>query len=516
MRTALIGLLLLGICTTEKSYAQTTSPTFHYSISVADPGSHRYNVILTTEGWVNDSVTFRLPQWMPGYYQILAYENNIQKIEAMDTKGRVLPLEKTGTAAWTVTGTSQKKFTLRYEILTNRQFVANSYVDSAHAYLVSTNTFLYVDGYLQQPVTVNLTLPKEWESISGLDQRPGKTHFFSAPNFDILYDCPILGGKLVHFPSYTVRGVPHHFVAYNTGSFDPAPMIEGLRRITEAAYELMGDIPFKEYTFIGIGPGRGGIEHLNNTTVSFTGTGLEKPENLNRMLNFLAHEYFHHYNAKRIRPVELGPFDYSGINRTDQLWISEGLTVYYEYLLMRRAGLATEEELISNLEKHINAVENNPGRFYQTLAQSSYHTWRDGPFGDQGQEKGKTINYYDKGPVVGFLLDLAIREATENQQSLDDVMRALYTEYYKKKGRGFTGPEFQALCEKIAAKPLPDLYNYIYTTKELDYSKFFNMAGLKLEKQEGEPAHYKIRKSELLNDLQETINNSILGAQSYK
>lgn len=516
MRTVLIGLLLLGICTTEKLSAQTTFPTFHYAISVADPGSHRYKVILTTEGWDDDSVTFRLPQWMPGYYQILAYEKNIQDIEARDSKGRFMPLKKTGTAAWTVSGTRQKKFTLRYEILTNRQFVANSYVDSAHAYLVSTNTFLYVDGFLQQPVLVNLTLPKDWESVSGLDQRPDKTHFYTAPNFDILYDCPILAGKLVHFPSYTVHGVPHHFVAYNPGTFDPAPLMEGLRKITEAAYDLMGDIPFNEYTFIGIGPGRGGIEHLNNTTVSFTGNGLEKPDNLNRMLNFLAHEYFHHYNAKRIRPVELGPFDYSGINRTDQLWISEGLTVYYEYLLMRRAGLASEEELLSNLEKHINAVENNPGRFFQSLAQSSYHTWRDGPFGDQGQEKGKTINYYDKGPVVGFLLDLAIREATKNEYSLDDVMRELYTAYYKKKGRGFTGAEFQALCEKVAGKPMPDLYDYVYTTKELDYSKFFNTAGLQLEKVEGVPPRYKISKSDSLTDLQEAINRAIFGDQSSK
>lgn len=483
-------------------------PGFHYEVSVADPVSHLYNVKLTSGVWTTDSVTFKLPRWMPGYYQILPYEKNLLGMEARDEKGRSLSLKMTGQSTWTVYGTLGKKVILRYDILTDRQFVANSYVDSAHAYIVPTNSYLYVEDLLKSPVTLNLSLPSGWESVSGLERVPGSPQAYTANDFDILYDCPILAGKLEHFPSFTVKGVPHHFVAYQPGQFNPQPLMDGLKRITTEASLLMGDIPFKEYYFIGIGPGRGGIEHLNNTSVSFSGNGLDKPENLNRMLNFLAHEYFHHYNAKRIRPVELGPFDYSGINRTDQLWISEGLTVYYEYLLMRRAGLASEEELLDNLANHIQSLENNPGRFHQSLAQSSYQTWRDGPFGDQGKEKGKTINYYDKGPVVGFMLDLAIREATGNQHSLDDVMRILYNDYYRTKGRGFTGPEFFAICEKVAGQPLPDFFDYVYTTKELNYERYLTFAGIKLSKEVGEKVTVRLNKLPDQDNLQSLIFDS--------
>nr|MBI1228701.1 hypothetical protein [Cytophagales bacterium] len=138
-----------------------------------------------------------------------------------------------------------------------------------------------------------------------------------------------------------------------------------LKKITEAASAIIGEVPFDSYTFIAIGPGRGGIEHLNNTTVSFDGNTLNDEVSVNRMMNFLAHEYFHHYNVKRIRPFELGPFDYEKGSRTNMLWLSEGLTVYYEYLIVKRAGLADEGTLLANLEKNINAHENNPGRFHQ-------------------------------------------------------------------------------------------------------------------------------------------------------
>lgn len=256
--------------------------------------------------------------------------------------------------------------------------------------------------------------------------------------------------------------------------------INKLQKISEAATNVIGDIPFKSYTYIAIGPGRGGIEHLNNTTVSFDGNELRNAEAINRMMNFLAHEYFHHYNVKRIRPLELGPFDYEKGSRTNLLWVSEGLSVYYEYLIVRRAGLSDQRTLLENFEHNINNVENDPGRHFQSLEQASYNTWKDGPFGTQGDEPGKSISYYEKGPVVGLLLDFAIRNATNNSNSLDDVMRFVYWKYYKDLGRGFSDAEFQQACEETAGVPLTELFEYVNTTRELDYSKYLAYAGLKL------------------------------------
>ncbi|MBL7865666.1 MAG: M61 family peptidase, partial [Cyclobacteriaceae bacterium] len=194
-------------------------------------------------------------------------------------------------------------------------------------------------------------------------------------------------------------------------------------------------------------------------------------------------EYFHHYNVKRIRPLELGPFDYDQGSRTNLLWVSEGLSVYYEYLIVKRAGLVDLSTLLSHFDGNLNAHENNPGRFHQSLTQASYNTWKDGPFGTQGDEPGKAISYYDKGPLVGLLLDLEIRQATKNAKSLDDVMREIYWMYYKQAGRGFTDAEFQQACETVAGVPLTKVFEFVYTTKELDYDGILGYAGLKIERQ---------------------------------
>jgi len=198
-------------------------------------------------------------------------------------------------------------------------------------------------------------------------------------------------------------------------------------------------------------------------------------------LSFLTHEYFHHYNVKRIRPIELGPFDYDKGNRTNQLWISEGLSVYYEYLILKRAGLISQEQLLNLLRANIEAFQNKPGRLFQSLAQASFETWSDGPFGRTGDEINKTISYYDKGPIVGMLLDFAIRHETKNRKSLDDVMRKLYQDYYIKEGRGFTEDEFWNVCKLIAGKALPEIHDYVYTTNELDYMKYMTYAGLSVD-----------------------------------
>jgi predicted metalloprotease with PDZ domain len=157
--------------------------------------------------------------------------------------------------------------------------------------------------------------------------------------------------------------------------------------------------------------------------------------------------------------------------------------VYYEYLIVKRAKLIDAKTLFSNFDANLNAVENDPGRFYQSLSQASYSTWEDGPFGSLRGETDKSISYYDKGPVIGLLLDFEIRNATKNSKSLDDVMRMLYWKYYKKEHRGFTDAEFQQACELVAGISLNDLFEYVYTTKEPACEKYLAYAGLKIDKQ---------------------------------
>ncbi|QGY42268.1 M61 family peptidase [Maribellus comscasis] len=469
--------------TPNLSVAQKTKAELHFEVSVPEAQSHSYEVDFYVSGINRDTIVLKMPKWMPGYYQILDYANNVSEINATAVNGQKIPIQKLNKNSWYITNQKNKAFSVHYKIKAERSFVALSFVDAEHAYIAPANTFLYIENLIQCPVSVKINPANEWSDIAtGLQTIIGKNNEFSAPDFDILYDCPILIGNLEELPSFTVQGIEHRFIGYKLGDFDKISFVQKLKKVVEAATDLMGDIPYKKYTFIAIGPGQGGIEHLNNTTISFDGNSLRTTEAINRTLSFIGHEYFHHYNVKRIRPFELGPFDYDKINRTNQLWISEGLTVYYQNMLMKHAGLADKNTLLSWFENEINAVENDNGRFFQSLAQSSYYTWEDGPFGTSWGEEDHSITYYQKGPVVGLLLNFAIRNASQNKKSLDDVMRLVYREYYQKQKRGFTEAEFQQVCESIAGSPLTAFFEYIYTTKELDYKKYLGYAGLELTK----------------------------------
>ncbi|MEZ5040127.1 MAG: M61 family peptidase [Saprospiraceae bacterium] len=512
------SIFMLCVLLNYTSFSQAEKALFHYEVSIPAPSDHTYDVALHCAKWQEDTIHLKMPQWMPGYYQIMDYAKGVENMQAKDTNGKSLPIEKKNDNTWVISGIKNKSFFVSYSIRTKRQFVANSYVDSTHAYLIPENSFLYAKGFLNSPVVVALQFSSKWKNVAtGLASVVGKPHEFTAANFDILYDCPILIGNLDALPSFKVKGIAHRFVGYKIGDFDRVLFMENLQKIVTTGVDIIGDIPYEQYTFIGIGPGRGGIEHLNNTTISFDGNQLTTTGAINKMMNFIAHEYFHHYNVKRIRPFELGPFDYDKGNRTNLLWVSEGLTVYYEYLIVKRAGLVDAETLLSHFEQNLNAFENNPGKLHQSLQQASYNTWRDGPFGTQGSEPGKSISYYDKGPLVGLLLDFEIRNATQNKKSLDDVMRKLYWTYYKEGNRGFTEAEFQQTCEQIAGISLTSLFEYVYTTKALDYEKYLAFAGLTIDKQtiestdKGNTQKLKIKRLENPNALQLAILKAWLG-----
>jgi predicted metalloprotease with PDZ domain len=179
----------------------------------------------------------------------------------------------------------------------------------------------------------------------------------------------------------------------------------------------------------------------------------------------------------------LGPFNYDTTNLTSMLWVSEGFTVYYEYLMVARAGLMQEKELLNGFTRDMVAYEGNPGHLFQSATESSLQTWSQGSFGGGRGGTGlrKTISYYNKGAVLGLLLDFKIRHETKNAKSLDTVMRALYREYYQEKQRGWTDSEFQAVCEQVAGTALGEYFDYAATTKEIDYDKYLGYAGLQLE-----------------------------------
>lgn len=478
----LITVIVLSSFTADTRTEKT--PFLKYSISMDRPDDRLFRVTLDCRGLSNDTVDFVLPAWMPGYYQMMDYASDIRSFSVKTNSGRNIPFKKPDSNTWRILTGKNSSIIISYDVFADKRFVANNFFDSTRAYIVTAATFMYIDGHKDAPVSVEVSPFRGWSHvITGLEKSDEKGFSYTAPDFDILYDCPILAGNLEELPSFTIEGINHRFIAYNPGKFNHEAFIGQLEKTVKAGTDIIGDIPYKEYTFIGIGPGAGGIEHLNNTTISFSGERLDNLDAMKGTLKFLAHEYFHHYNVKRIRPFELGPFNYLREARTNLLWVSEGLTVYYEYIMVRRGGVISDRELLASIESNINAYENDPGRFHQSLAQASFQTWSDGPFGNRSPGLDRSISYYDKGPLMGLILDFTIRNATENEKSLDDVMRLLYTTYYKKLKRGFTDAEFQQACEDIAGISLSNEFEYVYTTKEIDYSRYLGYAGLAISEE---------------------------------
>jgi predicted metalloprotease with PDZ domain len=460
--------------------AQEPAERMKFIVSMDQPNAHYFHVVFRATGLKGETQDLKMPSWTPGYYQIMDYARNVLNFKAEDGAGRPLSWRKTAKNVWRVEAGKSSSIIVSYDIYAFRRFCADSYLDDRQGFICPAGVFMHVAGQLGQSVTVTFRPFATWTQIStGLDRVEGVPDTFFAPDFDVLYDCPILIGNQ-EVLSFEVRGIPHQVAAVDLGACDRGQLVRDLTRIIGSAATLMGSIPYKHYTFIFIGPGRGGLEHANSSVLAFDGEGLASPEGWKRWLAFICHEYFHLYNVKRIRPVALGPFDYDKENYTDMLWVSEGFTVYYEGLILNRAGLFSRDDVFRQFESSIAAFENVPGRLFQSVAASSFDTWLQS-FIRTGNAANTTISYYDKGAALGLLLDLAIRNASKNVRSLDDVMRTLYQGFLRDRRRGFTDDGFRRACEEAAGMPLTEVFDYVSTVREIDYPKYFAYAGLHID-----------------------------------
>ncbi len=477
-------LILLCVLLAAGALAAGAAPeaSMAFTVSMDRPESHYFHVELRCAGLRGETQDFKLPAWTPGYYMIMDYARNILDFRAVDGAGKPLAWEKTAKNIWRVRTGGAASVSVSYDVYAFARSVAESSLDDSQAFISPTGVFMHVGGRLREPVTVEVKPFGGWGRIAtGLDPVAGRPNTYAAPDFDILYDSPILVGNLEILP-FEVRGVPHAFAGAGLGTFDREKFAADLKRMVEAAVSLFGEIPYSRYVFLSIGPGMGGLEHLNSVALTFSVAGLASPSGYKNVLSFISHEYFHNFNVKRIRPAALGPFDYDRENYTNMLWVAEGMTSYYEDIVLNRAGLLGRDEVLERFRSSIARFENSPGRLFQSATQSSFDTWIRF-FNRGGNAANTTISYYDKGAALGLLLDLKIRNETGNRKSLDDVMRTLYREFYGEKKRGFTDAEFREVCERTAGVPLAEIFEYAATTKAVDYRKYLAYAGLEIEDQ---------------------------------
>ncbi|QHL89325.1 PDZ domain-containing protein [Nibribacter ruber] len=445
-----------------------------------EPHTHYFEVEMRLSGFNKKTVDLKMPTWAPGSYLIREFAKNVEGFEALNG-GTKVPATKINKNTWRVS-TKGKDLTVRYKVYAYEVSVRTSFLDASHGYINGTSVFLYPDGQVNLPSTVTIVPFNGWTKVStGLPSVAGKEFTYQAADYDILADSPFEIGNHEIF-TFTTNGVPHEVAMYGDANYDAKRLMADMQKVTEEAVKVFGELPVKRYVFIvqNLQNGGGGLEHLNSTTLQATRSTYGTERGYEGFLNLVAHEYFHLWNVKRLRPIALGPFNYDQENYTNMLWVSEGFTSYYADLIVKRSGYTTVKEFLDDMAAGITSAENSPGNKAMSAAESSFNAWIKQYRPDENSYN-TFLSYYSKGAILGMLLDLEIRKSTNGAKGLDDAMDGLYDEYYKKKGRGYTDNEFQEGMEKAAGHSLNSFFQkYAYGVETPDYNAYFATVGVQL------------------------------------
>ena len=497
--------ILTAACTTaiiaQPEKPQAGAPQIAFTVSMPKPHTHMLEVAVVIKrrpdvpAPAEESLV--MPVWTPGSYLVREFERHVQDFAATDAAGQALQWEKLNKNTWRVATRGAAEWRATYRVYANELSVRTNELNSDHAFWNNAALLMYLDGFLSAPSTLHVLAPQPWKVATGLPAEPGPKNTFRAQNFDILYDSPV---EVSNFKTlaFDVKGVPHRIVIDGEGNYDPETLRIGVQKIVETEVELMGgEIPYSNYTFILHlrSSGGGGLEHLNSTALGYPRFGFRSAgsDNVNSagpnaaplrsyrgFFSLVAHEFFHLWNVKRIRPDALGPFDYTKENYTKLLWVAEGITDYYARLVLRRAGVVSDKEFLAEQARAFQQLQNTPGRLAMSAEEASFDTWIKYYRQDENSLNSQ-VDYYDKGAILGLLLDLEIRKLSKGEKSLDDVMRYLYTDFYKK-DRNYTPKDFQQVCEMMAGSSLEQFFaRYVRGREELDYNSALAAAGLRLD-----------------------------------
>ena len=464
---------------------QTSTPNISYTVSMSQPWTHLLEVEMRLK-WnrMPDAAQLKMPVWTPGSYLVREYARHVQDFSVTDGSGKALTWQKINKNTWQIDTKGAREIVAKYRVYSNELTVRTNELNDEHGFWNNAALLMFPAGQLTAPSTVTVTPFGKWKVATGLPAVPGSANTFRAANFDVLYDSPFEVSDYKEI-SFEVRGKKHRYVITGEGNYDLKKLAEDTTKIAEEGYKIFGELPFDDYTFIVNLRGGGGLEHLNSTALQWNRFGFKPKARYNGFLALVAHEYFHLWNVKRIRPDALGPFDYENENYTKLLWIAEGGTAYYEGLLLRRAGLISDGEMLEARANAIEQLQTRPGRFETSLEEASFDAWIKYYRQDENAINNQ-ISYYDKGEIVAMMLDITIRGASNGAKSLDDVMRHLYNEFYKK-NRNYTPADFQKAAELAAGRSLDEFFSkYVRGEAEIDYSGIVNAIGLQVKVEESD------------------------------
>jgi len=464
-----------------------------YTLRVSRPTTHLAEVEILARKVEAANLDFVLPAWAPGRYAIYDFAKNVQEFSAQGANRQSLSWIKLDKQTWRV-DVREAGGTVRanYRVFANDLSGSFSQVDSTHANLNGPSIFMYVEGHKPDPITLTIQAPDQWKVISGFSMST-MDRSFHAPDYDVLVDTPLEISSECTLDQFEEQGktilVALH--TYGEGDNDRSPLLEGLKKLVHAEMAAMPLPDLQHYLFVfhfapdvSLGDG---MEHLNSTQIIIRGNVREGSQ---EALESAAHEFFHLWNVKRLRPAALGPFGYTQENYTRSLWFAEGVTTYYGYLFLLRAGLWTREQFLSHLANEVYDLEREPGREVMSAESSSFHAW----FFDRSPQMQETnfanatISYYNKGALLAMLLDLEIRARTHGRKSLLDVVQAMYHKFYEAPaasyygaGRGYDEEDIMQAMRAVTGSDFTSFFDrYVRGTDALPYEETLKLAGLEV------------------------------------
>jgi len=453
-----------------------------YRVAFPAPHTHLFEVTMKVGRAAGPTLDLQLPVWTPGSYLVREYARHVQDFRASDGAGRPLRWEKIDKATWRLETQGSETVEVFYRVYANELATQTSHLDADHAYFNGASLFLYVPGAKSVPHRLKIEAPAGWRVTSPLGLEPDAEGYFTAPDYDRLVDAPTMVGTH-RLLSFTVGGKLHRVAIMGRFPVEEERFLKDLSKIVEVTSQIFGDLPYEHYTFLillqpGIG---GGTEHLNSNVSMGSPDALATVAGYRQFLGLESHEFFHTWNVKRLRPLALGPFDYQRENYTRSLWVAEGLTSYYDDLILHRAGLLSKGEYLGTLAGALAGHDQQPGRLMQSAESSSFDTWIKQYRPDENSIN-TAISYYTRGQILGLLFDLEIRARTKGERSLDDVMRRLYQEYGLPRP-GFTEAQLKATFEAVAGGDLTALWKrHVEGAEEIDFGPVVARLGLELTK----------------------------------
>lgn len=480
--------------------ANAQPDTIAYTIAVSDTIDHLYRVQIEVQGALGDTLRLQMPVWSPGRYARMDFARNVRDESAQDGDGRRLGFDRENGSLWRVATGGAHHVVFRYTVFADNLSGTFSVVDTAHANWNGASVFMYVVGHKPDPVTLSITAPAGWHLINGASTTPDQ-RTFRFPNYDELIDTPTEVAKHFDVDSFTVNDRLYRVMVHHNGDQHGfhAGFVRDVERIVRYENTVIGPPPLQMYTFlVNVGyPGSDGMEHLYSTQVQTREPWTDSAAVL-ATLGDVAHEYFHVWNVKRVRPLALGPFDYTTEQYEPSLWVAEGWTQYYGEIGLLRAGVVDTAAYYETLARVIQANLEAPGRKVVSARMASFLApfW-DGaatPMRVDGQHSFFT--YYYKGEGLALILDLDIRTRSHGTRSLDDALRNLKhlswdapnASYYLQ-GRGYTEADVVRAVSDAAGTDLQAWFDrYVGGTDDPPFAEALAGAGLRLETS-GDPQH---------------------------